>query len=83
METPSAPAAPSPSAAPHRGFDRRAYCDPRPSAALIRVVGWLNRLLVLPHLTRLESFDLPPADLARLRAAVRPGTAAFLGPNHP
>ena len=84
MDTPSAPAAdPPPSAAPHRGFDRRAYRDPRPSAALIRAVGWLNRLLVLPHLVRLASFDLPRADLERLRAAVRPGTAAFLGPNHP
>ena len=65
------------------GFDRRAYRDPRPSAALIRAVGWLNHRLVLPHLTRLASFDLPRADLARLRASVRPGTAAFLGPNHP
>ena len=84
MDTPTAPAAdPRPPAAPYRGFDRRAYRDPRPSAALIRAVGWLNRLLVLPWLTRLASFDLPRADLARLRAAVRPGTAAFLGPNHP
>jgi len=66
-----------------RGFDRRAYRDPRPSPALIRAVGWLNRLLVLPHLVRLASFDLPRADLERLHAAVRPGTAAFLGPNHP
>jgi hypothetical protein len=66
-----------------RGFDHRAYRDPRPSAALIRAVGWLNRLVVLPHLVRLESLDLPRADLGRLRAAVRPGTAAFLGPNHP
>ena len=66
-----------------RGFDRRAYLDPRPSAALIRAVGWLNRRLVLPHLTRLASLELPRADLERLRAAVRPGTAAFIGPNHP
>jgi hypothetical protein len=84
MDTPTAPAAdPRPPAAPHRGFDRRAYRDPRPSPALIRAVGWLNRLLVLPWLTRLASFDLPRADLDRLRASVRPGTAAFLGPNHP
>jgi hypothetical protein len=67
----------------HRGFDRRAYRDPRPSAGLIRAVGWLNRRLILPHLTRLAALDLPRADLERLRAAVRPGTAAFLGPNHP
>jgi hypothetical protein len=32
---------------------------------------------------KLRGFDLPAADLARLRAAVRPETAAFLGPNHP
>ena len=84
MDTPPAESAsPPPSTAPHRGFDRCAYRDPRPNAALIRAVGWLNRLLVLPHLTRLASFDLPRADLERLRAAVRPGTAAFLGPNHP
>ena len=84
MDTPPAEsAAPPPAPAPQHGFDRRAYRDPRPSAALIRAVGWLNRRLVLPHLTRLASFDLPPADLGRLRAAVRPGTAAFLGPNHP
>jgi hypothetical protein len=66
-----------------RGFDRRAYLDPCPNTALIRVVGWLNRRIVLPHLTRLAAFDLPRADLERFRAAVRPGTAAFLGPNHP
>jgi hypothetical protein len=66
-----------------RGFDRRAYLDPRPSAALIRAVGWLNRGFILPHLARLAAFDLPRADLERLRAAVRPRTAAFLGPNHP
>jgi hypothetical protein len=46
-------------------------------------VKWLNRLLVLPHLARIASLDLPRADLERLRDAVRPGTAPFLGPNHP
>lgn len=70
-------------AAPRRGFDRRAWREPCPSPALIRVVGWLNRAVVLPHLVRLRRVDLPDADLARLRGAVRPGTAAFLGPNHP
>ncbi len=66
-----------------RGFDRRVYLDPRPSRAMIHVLGWLNRAVVLRGLVRLEAFDLPPADLARLRAAVNPGTAAFVGPNHP
>jgi hypothetical protein len=84
MDTPPAePVPPPPAPAPRAGFDRRAYLDPRPSAALIHAVGWLNRGLILPHLTRLAAFDLPRADLGRLRAAVRPGTAAFLGPNHP
>ena len=76
-----APPTAAPAAKP--GFDRRAWREPCPSPALIRVVGWLNRAVVLPHLVRLRRFDLPDADLARLRAAVRPGTAAFLGPNHP
>jgi len=89
METPTDPveaAAPTPSAptpVARRGFDRRAYRDPRPSPALIHALGWVNRRVVLPHLARLRAFDLPRADLERLRAAVRPGTAAFLGPNHP
>jgi hypothetical protein len=66
-----------------RGFDRRAWREPCPSPALIRVMGWMNRGLVLPRVVRLRRFDLPAADLDRLRAAVNPGTAAFLGPNHP
>ena len=80
---PAEPASPPPALASHRGFDRRAYRDPCPSPGLIRAVGWLNRRFILPHLTRLAAFDLPREDLERLRAAVRPGTAAFLGPNHP
>lgn len=69
--------------APRRGFDRRAWREPRPNPTLIAVIGWVNRAVVLPHLVRLRRFDLPGADLARLRAAVHPGAAAFLGPNHP
>jgi hypothetical protein len=76
-------AAPATARAPKPGFDRRAWREPCPSPALIRVITWVNRGLVLPGLVRLRRFDLPAADLARLRAAVRPGTAAFLGPNHP
>ena len=66
-----------------RRFDRRAYRDPRPSAALIHALGPVNRHLVLPGLVRLADLDFPAADLERLRSAVNPGTAAFLGPNHP
>jgi hypothetical protein len=76
-------APPAAARAPKPGFDRRAWREPRPSPALIGALGWVNRAVVLPHLVRLRRFDLPAADLARLRAAVRPGAAAFLGPNHP
>jgi hypothetical protein len=64
-------------------FDRLAYREPRPSPAIIHAIGFLNRHLVLPHVLRLRAVDLPAADLGRLRESVRPGTAAFLAPNHP
>lgn len=66
-----------------RRFDPLVYRDPRPSPALIRALGPLNRHLVLPHLLRVRRLELPEPDLRRLRAAVRPGTAAFIGPHHP
>ena len=65
------------------GFDPLAYRDPIPSPLLIRALGPVVRGLVLPHLLRVRAIDFPAADVARLRATVRPGTAAFLGPNHP
>lgn len=64
-------------------FDPRVYRDPAPVPWIIRLLGPVNRHVMLGPLLRLRSFDLPAADLARLRAAVNPGTAAFLGPNHP
>ncbi|MBP8136683.1 MAG: hypothetical protein KAY61_00650 [Candidatus Eisenbacteria bacterium] len=64
-------------------FDVRAYREPRPKPGLIRLLGPVNRALMLRGALRLRSIDLPAADLARLRSAVHPGTAAFLGPNHP
>lgn len=64
-------------------FDVRAYREPRPQPWLIRLLGPVNRALMLRGVLKLRSLELPAADLARLRAAVRPGTAAFLGPNHP
>ena len=66
-----------------RRFDRLAYRDPRPWPALIHALGPLNRGLVLPYLLRVRRLDLPEPDLRRLCAAFRPGTAAFVGPNHP
>jgi len=64
-------------------FDPRAYRDPAPAPWLIHLLGPVNRHVMLGPLLRLREFDLPAADLARLRAAVNPRTAAFLGPNHP
>ena len=64
-------------------FDPLAYRDPRPSPALIRSLEPLNQRLLLPWVMKVREIDLPAADEQRLRAAVRPDTAAFLGPNHP
>ena len=64
-------------------FDPRTYREPAPLPWLIRLLGPVNRHLMLGPVLRLRRFDLPDADLARLRAAVNPGTVAFLGPNHP
>ncbi len=68
---------------PARRFDPLAYRDPAPRPALIRALGPVNRHVLLRRLLRLAEFRVPGADLARLRAAVNPGTVAFLGPNHP
>lgn len=64
-------------------FDPLAYRDPRPSPALIRSLEPINQRLLLPWIMKVREIDLPAADEQRLRAAVRPDTAAFLGPNHP
>ena len=66
----------------HR-FNPLAYRDPAPCAPLIRALGPLNRHVLLRGLLRLERFEIPAAELARLRDAVSPETVAFLGPNHP
>lgn len=60
-----------------------AYRDPSPSVLTIRTLGVLNRTVVLPSIARIERIDLPGRDLARLRDAINPSTAAFLTPNHP
>ncbi len=59
------------------------YRDPAPVPWLIALMTGINRHLILGALMKLRGFDLPEADLARLRKAVQPGTAAFLGPAHP
>lgn len=43
----------------------------------------INRHLILHGLMKLRTIDFPAADRARLKQAVNPGTAAFIGPNHP
>jgi hypothetical protein len=63
-------------------FSALEYRDPAPAPWLIHAMGVINRFGILPGL-KLRGFELPAADLERLRAAVSPGTAAFLGPVHP
>jgi hypothetical protein len=64
-------------------FSPLEYRDPVPAPWLVHGLGALNRFALLPALLRVTRFDLPAADEQRLRAAVNPDTAAFLGPNHP
>jgi len=65
-----------------RRFSPLEYRDPSPAPWLIHAIGVVNRFGILPGL-KIRGFDLPDADLRRLRGAVNPGTAAFLGPVHP
>ncbi len=46
-------------------------------------LGFVNRHALLRAYFRVRRLDIPAADLTSLRAHVNPGTAAFLGPNHP
>ncbi|MEQ1832440.1 MAG: hypothetical protein ABL977_05240 [Candidatus Eisenbacteria bacterium] len=64
-------------------FSPLEYRDPAPAPWLIALMTGVNRQLILGALMKLRRFDLPAADLERLRRAVNPGTAAFLGPAHP
>jgi hypothetical protein len=66
-----------------RRFSPLEYRDPAPAPWLIHALEVVNRMGFLPGVLKLRAFDLPAADLARLRAAVNPGSVAFLGPNHP
>ena len=61
----------------------RTWQRPTPNAALMRVLGVVNRWLLLRGYCRIRHIDLPADDRARLEGAVNPGTAAFLAPNHP
>ena len=59
------------------------YRDPEPSPVLTRLMGRVNKHLVLPHLLRVTRIEMPDADRQRIAAAVTPSTAAFLTPSHP
>ena len=72
-----------PPSAHARRFSPLEYRDPSPAPWLIHALGVVNRFGVLGGLLKLRRVDLPAADLARLKAAVNPGTLAFLGPGHP
>lgn len=63
-------------------FDPLVYRDPAPRRGLIRALEPVSRF-ALAHTLRVRRVDLPATDLARLRAAVNPATAAFLAPLHP
>lgn len=65
------------------------FVPPRPNrlaiallTPVVRVVC-LHGLLGIDGLMRIESIDFPAADQERFRAAVNPGTAALITPNHP
>ena len=81
-DTPATHSGQSPSEHARR-FSPLEYRDPSPAPWLIHALGVVNRVCVLGSLMKLRRFDLPAADLARLKAAVNPGTLAFLGPVHP
>ena len=66
-----------------RKFSALDYRDPSPAPWLIHVLGFFNRLVLLPGVLKITRFELPSADERRLRAAVNRDAAAFLGPSHP
>jgi hypothetical protein len=57
------------------------FHTPRPNRALIRVLGWVNDKLVLPHVARILEVHLPQADTAALRSHLR--SPFVICPNHP
>jgi hypothetical protein len=59
------------------------WSRPEPSALLMRLLGTVNRTLLLRGYFRVRRLDIPESDFALLRSAVNPATAAFMGPNHP
>jgi len=50
---------------------------------LLRRIPFVRDLVLVRGHFRVRQVEFPRADRARLRAAVNPDTAAFIGPNHP
>ena len=48
----------------------------------MRVLGVVNRWMLLPGRSRVSTIEFPEADRRRLAGAVNRSTAAFLAPNH-
>src|SRR5581483_7597699 len=59
------------------------FPTPSPNRTLMRLLGHLNRTVMLRGRFQVAEIDLPAEDRARLSAAVNPSTAAFLAANHP
>ena len=61
----------------------RRWQRPAPNAALMWLLGIVNRWLLVRGYLRIRRIELPAGDRERLQHAVNRGTAAFMGPNHP
>lgn len=76
-------------------MDPRKFVAPKPMRSIMRMTNLLNQAILvrgLPILryipgfrpvTRITKIVYAEADLAELRSLIRPGTAAFITPNHP
>jgi hypothetical protein len=60
-----------------------AFHQPDPSFTLMRMLGVINRWVLLRAYFRIRDLDFPHGDRARLRSVVNEQTAAFIAPNHP
>ncbi|MBY0404169.1 MAG: hypothetical protein K2X66_09740 [Cyanobacteria bacterium] len=49
----------------------------------LRYIPILNKIPGVQGITRITKIDFPKSELAKLKTAVNPNTAAFIGPNHP
>jgi hypothetical protein len=59
------------------------FVPPHPRPRLIRVLGAVNRHVILPRWCRIGGVHLPASEEAALRADVASGAPMFFVPNHP